>query len=60
MNLTRIIYWLPAQIAKVDESGAARPIVAGLGNIYVCEALFRAGISPRRRRLISGTSGSAG
>ncbi len=24
-------------------------IVAGLGNIYVCEALFRAGISPRRR-----------
>lgn len=24
-------------------------IVAGLGNIYVCEALFRAGISPTRR-----------
>ncbi len=24
-------------------------IVAGLGNIYVCEALFRAGISPQRR-----------
>ena len=24
-------------------------VVAGLGNIYVCEALFRAGISPRRR-----------
>lgn len=24
-------------------------IVAGLGNIYVCEALFRAGLSPRRR-----------
>jgi formamidopyrimidine-DNA glycosylase len=23
-------------------------IIAGLGNIYVCEALFRAGISPRR------------
>ena len=23
--------------------------IAGLGNIYVCEALFRAGISPRRR-----------
>src|SRR4051794_11660295 len=23
-------------------------IVAGLGNIYVCEALFRAGINPRR------------
>lgn len=24
-------------------------IIAGLGNIYACEALFRAGISPRRR-----------
>lgn len=24
-------------------------IVAGLGNIYVCEALFQAGISPRRK-----------
>lgn len=24
-------------------------IVAGLGNIYVCEALFRAGLSPRRK-----------
>jgi formamidopyrimidine-DNA glycosylase len=24
-------------------------IVAGLGNIYVCEALYRAGIHPRRR-----------
>ncbi|MEM1287901.1 MAG: bifunctional DNA-formamidopyrimidine glycosylase/DNA-(apurinic or apyrimidinic site) lyase [Pseudomonadota bacterium] len=24
-------------------------IVAGLGNIYVCEALFRAGISPKRQ-----------
>ena len=26
-------------------------IVAGLGNIYVCEALFRAGISPKRQAL---------
>ena len=24
-------------------------MVAGLGNIYVCEALWRAGISPRRK-----------
>jgi len=24
-------------------------VVAGLGNIYVCEALFRAGLSPKRR-----------
>ena len=26
-------------------------VVAGLGNIYVCEALFRAGISPKRQVL---------
>ena len=30
--------------ALLDQS-----IIAGLGNIYVCEALFHAGISPRRR-----------
>jgi len=31
--------------------------VAGLGNIYVCEALYRAGLSPRRkaRTLVTGT-----
>ncbi|MTV91615.1 DNA-formamidopyrimidine glycosylase, partial [Streptococcus pneumoniae] len=23
-------------------------VIAGLGNIYACEALFRAGLSPRR------------
>jgi formamidopyrimidine-DNA glycosylase len=32
------------KIALLDQR-----IVAGLGNIYVCEALFRAGISPRRK-----------
>jgi formamidopyrimidine-DNA glycosylase len=31
-------------------------IVAGLGNIYVCEALYRAGISPRR--LAHGVAGA--
>lgn len=31
------------KVALLDQN-----IVAGLGNIYVCEALFRAGISPRR------------
>jgi formamidopyrimidine-DNA glycosylase len=30
-------------------------IVAGLGNIYVCEALHRAGLSPRR---LAGTLGT--
>lgn len=33
----------PIKTALLDQS-----VVAGLGNIYVCEALFRAGISPRR------------
>ena len=34
----------PVKSALLDQK-----IVAGLGNIYVCEALFRAGISPRRK-----------
>lgn len=34
----------PVKAALLDQS-----IIAGLGNIYVCEALFRAGISPRRK-----------
>lgn len=33
----------PIKAALLDQS-----IVAGLGNIYVCEALWRAGISPKR------------
>jgi formamidopyrimidine-DNA glycosylase len=33
----------PIKSALLDQS-----VVAGLGNIYVCEALFRAGISPLR------------
>lgn len=34
----------PIKAALLDQQ-----IVAGLGNIYVCEALFRAGVSPRRK-----------
>ena len=34
----------PVKAALLDQR-----IVAGLGNIYVCEALFRAGISPKRK-----------
>lgn len=34
---------MPIKTALLDQK-----IVAGLGNIYVCESLFRAGISPRR------------
>lgn len=33
----------PIKAALLDQT-----VVAGLGNIYVCEALYRAGISPRR------------
>jgi formamidopyrimidine-DNA glycosylase len=33
----------PIKAALLDQS-----IIAGLGNIYVCEALFRSGISPKR------------
>lgn len=33
----------PIKAALLDQK-----VVAGLGNIYVCEALFRAGISPKR------------
>jgi len=35
--------YTPVKAALLDQK-----TVAGLGNIYVCEALFRAGISPRR------------
>ena len=34
----------PIKTALLDQS-----IIAGLGNIYVCEALFRAGVSPKRK-----------
>ncbi len=34
----------PLKAALLDQS-----IIAGLGNIYVCEALHRAGLSPRRK-----------
>jgi formamidopyrimidine-DNA glycosylase len=34
----------PLKAALLDQR-----IIAGLGNIYVCEALFRSGLSPRRK-----------
>ena len=34
--------------SKIKAALLDQRVVAGLGNIYVCEALFRAGISPRR------------
>jgi len=45
----------PVKAALLDQR-----VVAGLGNIYVCEALYRAGISPRRLAASVGRARSAG
>ncbi len=42
----------PLKAALLDQR-----IIAGLGNIYVCEALWRAGLSPRRRAATLVTAG---
>jgi len=39
--------WLSAALAG-KRTPIKAAVIAGLGNIYVCEALYRAGISPRR------------
>jgi formamidopyrimidine-DNA glycosylase len=44
----------PIKSALLDQK-----IVAGLGNIYVCEALYRAAISPRRRAATVGGARAA-
>ena len=41
----------PIKAALLDQK-----VVAGLGNIYACEALFRAGVSPRR--MAAGVAGA--
>ena len=38
----------PASLTPIKSALLDQKIVAGLRNIYVCEALYRAGISPRR------------
>ena len=40
---------LRGRTAPIKQALLDQHVVAGLGNIYVCEALFRAGISPRRK-----------
>ena len=40
---------LKGKVAPIKAALLDQKVVAGLGNIYVCEALFRAGISPRRK-----------
>ena len=39
---------LKGKMTSIKAALLDQKIVAGLGNIYVCEALYRAGISPRR------------
>lgn len=40
---------LKARAAPIKTALLDQRLVAGIGNIYACEALFRAGVSPRRR-----------
>lgn len=40
---------LRGKTAPIKSALLDQRLVAGLGNIYVCEALFRAGISPKRQ-----------
>ncbi|MFQ5564156.1 MAG: bifunctional DNA-formamidopyrimidine glycosylase/DNA-(apurinic or apyrimidinic site) lyase [Parvularculaceae bacterium] len=49
---------LAARAAPVKNALLDQRIAAGLGNIYACEALFRAGVSPRRRS--ASTAGARG
>jgi formamidopyrimidine-DNA glycosylase len=39
---------LAGKLTPIKSALLDQKIVAGLGNIYVCEALYRAGVSPRR------------
>jgi formamidopyrimidine-DNA glycosylase len=46
---SHLVAALRARRAPVKTALLDQRVVAGLGNIYVCEALHRAGISPRRQ-----------
>src|SRR5260370_15341416 len=39
---------LAGKMTSIKAALLDQRVVAGLGNIYVCEALYRAGLSPRR------------
>src|SRR5215471_10337294 len=47
-NATYLTAVLAGKMTPIKSALLDQRIVAGLGNIYVCEALFRARISPRR------------
>ena len=40
---------VPARRLRLRRRSSDQKVVAGLGNIYVCEALFRARLSPKRQ-----------
>ncbi len=48
-NETRLIDAFRGRQSPVKSVLLDQKVVAGLGNIYVCEALFRASLSPRRK-----------
>ncbi len=48
-NEDHLVAALRGRMTPVKSALLDQRIVAGLGNIYVCEVLFRAGISPRRK-----------
>ncbi|NBS44709.1 MAG: bifunctional DNA-formamidopyrimidine glycosylase/DNA-(apurinic or apyrimidinic site) lyase, partial [Acetobacteraceae bacterium] len=55
--------WLSAALAgkrtPIKSALLDQRVIAGLGNIYVCEALYRAGLSPKRRAgTLSSTRGA--
>jgi formamidopyrimidine-DNA glycosylase len=47
-NATTLAKALDGKKTPIKSALLDQRLVAGLGNIYVCEALFRAGISPKR------------
>ena len=46
---TYLVERLKGRMTPIKSALLDQKVVAGLGNIYVCEALFRAGISPQRK-----------
>ena len=48
MNAAALAHALAGRVAPLKAALLDQEIIAGLGNIYVCEALHRAGLSPLR------------
>jgi formamidopyrimidine-DNA glycosylase len=49
LNATYLAERLRGKAAPLKAALLDQHIIAGLGNIYVCEALHRAGLSPKRK-----------